>query len=140
MKNWNKFCCIFLAGAFFTSSIFAQIPTQSRFQPYSMPPVEGLQHPVIPNVKLSLTTTRPSFSKILQKNYNSAYNASGSLSLNPILASDFYSVNQHAFFCRMEMRLDKIHEAPFQVRIRLGSLQANDWLEQKPLVLPPDLW
>lgn len=105
-----------------------------------MPPVIGPQTHVIPNVKLSLTTTRPSFSKILQKNYNSAYNASRTLSLSPILAPDFYSTNQRAFFCRMEMRLDKFHESPFQVRVRLGSLQANDWLEQKPLVLPPDLW
>jgi len=105
-----------------------------------MPPVQGRQPTVTPAAKLSLETTRPSFSKILQKNYIPVYNAAGALTFSPVIAPDYYVANQRAFFCRVEMRLDKFHTSPFQVRVRLGSLQANDWLEQKPLVLPPDLW
>jgi hypothetical protein len=84
-------------------------------------------------------TTHPLFYQNLQKNDNWTW-----IQRLPefhfdaeVLPSDYYSLNQHAFFCRMEMKLEKFKEIPFQVRVRMGSLQANDWLEQKPNAVPP---
>lgn len=86
-----------------------------------------------------IPATRTFFSKNLQINDNwTQWRLPPSFSFDTeVLPVDYYSANQHAFFCRMEMKLEKFKEVPFQVRVRVGSLQANDWLEQKPNALPP---
>ena len=47
----------------------------------------------------------------------------------PALAADFYARN-FGFFCKKELQFEKATKMP--VRFRLGSLQYNDYLEQKP--------
>ena len=39
------------------------------------------------------------------------------------------------FFCRQELHMDK--KLPMQVRLRMGSVQHVDWLEQKPGAIAP---
>lgn len=46
----------------------------------------------------------------------------------PILAPDFYS-KQLSFFCRQEIKMDKVIKIPF--RFRLGSVEQCNWLEGK---------
>jgi hypothetical protein len=44
------------------------------------------------------------------------------------LPADFYAA-QLGFFCRQEIKLDKVTKIPF--RFRLGSVEQCDWLEGK---------
>ena len=46
----------------------------------------------------------------------------------PFLSPDFYS-KQLGFFCKQEIKMDKITKVPF--RFRLGSVEQCDWLEGK---------
>ncbi len=41
----------------------------------------------------------------------------------------------YGFFCRQELKGDKV--LPVPVRMRLGSMQQNDWLEQKANATAP---
>ena len=140
MKNWNKFCCLFSFLAFSTPLLEAQTLTPPTLQaPFTHTlPVLGGQ--VIASDQWSLSAARPSFSKNLQKNDNRTYflTYSPTTPAGTLLPPDYYPLNQQAFFCKMEMRLEKFKEVPFQVRVRVGSLQANDWLEQKPDALRPN--
>jgi hypothetical protein len=45
------------------------------------------------------------------------------------IAPNFYSSNL-AFFCRQEIKIEKAIKIPF--KLRLGSVQTVDYLEQKP--------
>ncbi len=47
---------------------------------------------------------------------------------SPVLSANFY-VTQLGFFCRQEIKLEKITKIPF--RFRLGSVSECDWLEGK---------
>lgn len=53
--------------------------------------------------------------------------------LNPVpcsvISRDFYT-RDFGFFCKMELQFEKTTKIP--LRFRLGSLQYNDYLEQKP--------
>jgi len=40
------------------------------------------------------------------------------------------------FFCRQEIKADKKLAMP--VRLRMGSMQQNDWLESKPNAIRPE--
>jgi len=44
------------------------------------------------------------------------------------IAGDF-SVKRFGFFCRQEMKVEKISGIP--IKLRIGSLRHNDWLEGK---------
>lgn len=46
-----------------------------------------------------------------------------------VISSNYYS-NNFGFFCKKELLFEKATKIPF--RFRLGSLQYNDYLEQKP--------
>ncbi len=46
----------------------------------------------------------------------------------PFLAPDFYA-SQLGFFCKQEIKMDKITKIPF--RFRLGSMEQCNWLEGK---------
>lgn len=51
-----------------------------------------------------------------------------------VIAADFYT--QHVgFFCKKELQFEKATK--IAVRFRLGSLQYNDYLEQKPNAVNP---
>ena len=51
-----------------------------------------------------------------------------------VIAADFY-VQNVGFFCKKELQFEKVTKIPF--RFRLGSLQYNDYLEQKPNAVNP---
>jgi hypothetical protein len=139
MKNWNKFCYVFSFLVFFTPSLKAQMVNPPAFQTSFDAPVRVIGGCVFIPGLAPAPTIHPLFYKNLQKNDNWSW-------LQPlpafhvdteVLPADYYTANQHAFFCRMEMKLEKFKEVPFQVRVRVGSLQANDWLEQKPNAIAP---
>lgn len=46
----------------------------------------------------------------------------------PFLSAGFYA-KQLGFFCRQEIKMDKVTKIPF--RFRLGSVEQCDWLEGK---------
>lgn len=50
------------------------------------------------------------------------------------IGADFYTRN-FGFFCKRELQFEKVTKIP--VRFRLGSLQYNDYLEQKPNSINP---
>jgi len=50
------------------------------------------------------------------------------------VGADFYTRN-FGFFCKRELQFEKVTRIP--VRFRLGSLQYNDYLEQKPNSINP---
>lgn len=58
--------------------------------------------------------------------------------LNPVsctvISADFYTQN-FGFFCKKELQFEKATKIP--LRFRLGSLQHNDYLEQKPNAVNP---
>ena len=56
-------------------------------------------------------------------------NSPVSFSNNRVVIQPSY-VPSLGFFCRYELKLDKV--APMPVRVRLGSLDYVNWLEQKP--------
>ncbi len=51
------------------------------------------------------------------------------------VAADFYMQN-FGFTCKKELQLEKLTKIPF--RFRIGSLQYNDYLEQKPNAIKPN--
>lgn len=55
-------------------------------------------------------------------------NSFGFYSIRPILPADHYS-KQLGFFCRQEIKMDKVLKVPF--RFRLGSVEQCNWLEGK---------
>jgi hypothetical protein len=142
MKIWNKFCCIFsflLLGAI---SSKAQTPHQPILQSNYQPQFQGIGSRLILPEPWSISTVRPTFPKILQINdkpgqflYGHFVPATGPLAeLEAALPSGFYPVSQMAFFCKVEMKFEKFTEVP--LRVRVGSLQDNDWLEGKPGATP----
>ena len=58
--------------------------------------------------------------------------------LNPVscsvISADFYTQN-FGFFCKKELQFEKATKIP--LRFRLGSLQYNNYLEQKPNAVNP---
>jgi hypothetical protein len=56
--------------------------------------------------------------------------------LNPVsvIGADYYTQN-FGFFCKKELQFEKATKIP--LRFRLGSLQYNDYLEQKPNAVKP---
>ncbi len=58
--------------------------------------------------------------------------------LNPVscsvISADFYTRN-FGFFCKKELQFEKATKIP--LRFRLGSLQYNNYLEQKPNAVNP---
>lgn len=46
------------------------------------------------------------------------------------------ATGHYGFFCRQELKADKKLLVP--VRVRLGSMQMTDWLENKPNAQKPD--
>lgn len=60
-------------------------------------------------------------------------NVNGAIKLNPVscsvIGADFYTRN-FGFFCKKELQFEKATKIP--IRVRLGSLQYNDYLEGKP--------
>lgn len=51
-----------------------------------------------------------------------------------IISADYYTRN-FGFFCKKELQFEKATKIP--LRFRLGSLQYNDYLEQKPNAVNP---
>lgn len=51
-----------------------------------------------------------------------------------VLTADFYTRN-FGFFCKKELQFERATRIP--LRFRLGSLQYNDYLEQKPNAVYP---
>lgn len=51
-----------------------------------------------------------------------------------VISADFYTQN-FGFFCKKELQFEKATKIPFI--FRLGSLQYNDYLEQKPNAVNP---
>lgn len=58
--------------------------------------------------------------------------------INPVscstVSADYYTRN-FGFFCKKELQFEKVTKIP--LRFRLGSLQYNDYLEQKPNAVNP---
>lgn len=52
-----------------------------------------------------------------------------------VIISPGYYTASIGFFCKKELQLDKI--TPLPVRIRLGSLEYVNWMEQKPNAINP---
>lgn len=65
--------------------------------------------------------------KILVKSTVSSLKTSSTQCL--LIRPDFYTRN-FGFFCKKELQLEKTTRIP--LRFRVGSLQYNDYLEQKP--------
>jgi hypothetical protein len=127
MEKWNKFCYVFSSLSFFVPALKAQTHINPAFQANVPVQVLFIGGHVITAATWPYTPTFAPKTKILQKNDNSR-----------ILPADFFVEHQRAFFCRMEMKVDKLAPVwPFQFRFRVGSLQDNDWLEQKPGALRP---
>jgi len=57
-------------------------------------------------------------------------------SLNRLPALKSYEVQSMSFFCRKEWQFEKATSIP--LRIRLGSLEYTNYLEQKPNALKPN--
>jgi hypothetical protein len=53
----------------------------------------------------------------------------------PQLIAPDYATQCYGFFCRQELKGDKA--LPVPLRVRLGSMQQNDWLEGKPNAVAP---
>ena len=51
------------------------------------------------------------------------------------LPTSSYYTNNLGFICKKELQLDKI--TPLPIRIRLGSLEYVNWMEQKPNAINP---
>jgi hypothetical protein len=142
MKIWNKFCCMFSFLILATPALQAQTSHQQTLQSNYQTPFQGVGGVLILPEPWSISTVRPSFSKILQtndKNHQFLYGhfvpATGPLAeLEAALPSGFYPVSQMAFFCKVEMKFEKFTEVP--LRVRVGSLADNDWLEGKPGAMP----
>ena len=77
------------------------------------------QRSVLPILKMSLHSFKPNEFK---------QPVVSSITHKPFLSADFYS-KQLGFFCRQEIKLDKITKVPF--RFRLGSVEQCNWLEGK---------
>jgi hypothetical protein len=116
------FCMIFVASAAFCQEITGtQRFTRSFFntvQPSGKEPGFGRYFSKIKN-----NTTLPAWKGI------GAYQASCS-----VIGADYYTRN-FGFFCKKELQFEKATKIP--LRFRLGSLQYNDYLEQKPNAVNP---
>lgn len=69
----------------------------------------------------------------IKMTFKSGYKTRPVSLLNPVpcsvISRDFYTRN-FGFFCKKELQFEKATKIP--LRFRLGSLQYNDYLEQKP--------
>ncbi len=69
---------------------------------------------------------------LTQKPTNQLFTLSKGSSLKPVMSflvtPNFY-VTQLGFFCKQEIKLEKITKLPF--KFRLGSVQYCDWMEGK---------
>lgn len=122
------FCFVVVLKIFFNGEIFAQKISTERIMGYRMFCLSD----TMPQQKF-FTHSRP----ILQ---GKQIDDPGSLifGANPVVLKpvpiDFYSRGL-GFVCRQEMRLEKAVSVPF--RLRLGSPDYVNYLEQKPNALKP---
>ena len=80
--------------------------------------------------KIFVTTQNP-FAKIISTDTIKVNNITPSASM--LVSPSFYS-NNLAFFCRQEIRFEKLTKIPF--KFRLGSVQQVDYLEGKKNSVP----
>lgn len=74
-----------------------------------------------------------SFQNILRPVILTTYPFSPVITANPLQKN--YYIKSLSFFCRTEWQFEKATSVP--LRIRLGSLEYTDYLEQKPNALKP---
>ncbi|MDQ2862922.1 MAG: hypothetical protein M3R50_04575 [Bacteroidota bacterium] len=111
MKFWNKLCAIVLFFAFFCPVVHAQSNKSLKF-----------------NYKTFL------FKSILNTSDTaSQYRATAfinkALPVSESLISESFSTACYGFFCRQELKIEKVTRIPF--RFRLGSLQQCNYYEGK---------
>ena len=120
------FCMIFVARAAFCQDISGKAAIRrDSFSPETVPKFNAK-----PKYYFNEASYRPLFQ--LMSGNNAAIKRSPTSCT--VIRPDFYSSN-FGFFCRKELQIEKTTRLP--LRFRLGSLQYNDYLEQKPNVLNP---
>jgi hypothetical protein len=102
------FCTVFVAGAAFSQKITLSQPLLFALQPNA-----GKQKKGLPFAADTATVSLPVWGPSVQ--------------LTVVPAS--FSTSQWGFFCRQELKWEKISKVPF--RFRLGSVQQCDRLEGK---------
>ena len=84
-------------------------------------------------IKKTPNLFKPTFSlpQVLKYEDSTGFNK---YSLLNVPTASFY-INSLGFICQKELQLDKI--TPVPIRLRLGSLEYVNWMEQKPNVNKP---
>jgi len=111
MKFWNKLCAIVLFLFLFCSHIHAQNNTFVKLK-YNTFPVKN-------KLNISDSVFYPGVATFIGKGFQDG---------KPIISEDF-STACYSFFCRQELKIEKVTRIPF--RFRLGSLQQCNYYEGK---------
>ena len=124
------FCMIFVAGGAFCQNSAIKIASDKS--------LFNVKEPYLSNNKIAYHNYfQNSKSK---KQAQAVINTKSVISLNPVSCSDinadFYTQN-FGFFCKKELQFEKVTKIP--LRVRLGSLEYNNYLEGKinSGILPP---